>query len=105
MNAPDAALATLATMRLHRLVAVDDLGEWWVRRPAARWAAQRPLDHWRSKAVSGLECPFCAGFWLGVAVLAAHAVLPRGLWRFGVGALALNEVVGHLGARVGDVPD
>lgn len=64
---------------------------------------------WQAKLVKGLDCPFCVGFWIGGAVLAADAVLSsskrRGrpadkLWALSIGALALNYVVGHLSSRV-----
>lgn len=39
------------------------------------------------------ECPWCLGFWVSVAVLAADAVAPR-LWRPLATALALSAAVG-----------
>jgi hypothetical protein len=115
-------LAGLATARLTRLVTTDWLGEWWFRAPAKRWAwdAESPVtpnfslspmpspppeNGWRSKLVSGLDCPFCVGFWIGVVVLLSLAIvravpplLP--LWKFVTGALALNYLTGHLSARI-----
>jgi hypothetical protein len=48
---------------------------------------------WRSKLVSGLDCPYCVGFWVGLAVLMSTRL------KFGAGlryrlfeALALNYV-------------
>lgn len=66
--------------------------------PPASWG-------WRSKLVSGLDCPFCVGFWIGAAVLLAELVtrrvpVLRGLWSFAAGALALNYVSGHLSKRL-----
>lgn len=60
---------------------------------------------WRSKLVSGLECPFCAGFWAGAALLAADMALPReGVARtaftWGTRALAMNYVAGHISSRL-----
>jgi hypothetical protein len=96
-------------MRLTRLVVVDDLGAWAIRYPAYRWAAKvDPTERgWPSKAVSGLDCPFCVGTWVGFAVLAATAVTrdrtPLGrAWRFVAAGLTLNEIAAHLGARLGD---
>jgi hypothetical protein len=60
---------------------------------------------WQAKLVKGLECPFCIGFWIGVAVLLSLAIaravpplLP--VWRFFAGTFALNAVVGHVSARI-----
>lgn len=60
---------------------------------------------WQAKLVKGLDCPFCVGFWIGVAVLlsltlvrAVPPLLP--LWRIVVGTFALNYVVGHISSRI-----
>lgn len=100
----DALLAVGATVRLTRLVTTDSLGEHLIRTPAERWAARHPEHDWK---VAGLYCPFCAGYWLGAAVLVAHAATSnspraRGLWRLGAATLALNYVVGHVSARLDD---
>lgn len=117
MNAPtpaDGLLAALATARLTRLLTTDLLGEWAVVAPARAWAQRRePADAFgpeargpRHRAVTGLECPFCAGMWVGVAVLAARAAAaargPRalGAWRFAAAALAMNYIVGHVSSRI-----
>lgn len=135
MRLLDLALAAGATLRLTRFVTSDWLGEWWLVAPARRWANQHdnplpataqiapelsraqadalwaesqtpePANGWRSKAVKGLDCPFCVGFWIGGLVLLAAVILPRvpvlgGLWRFGAGALALNYVVAHVSSRI-----
>lgn len=108
-----------ATMRLTRLVVTDDIGKWFIRNPARSWAnshelpinqwtgdvenATNPDNGWRSKLVSGLDCPFCAGFWIGVLVLLTYKLFGKtALWRFVAGALTLNEITGHVGARLGD---
>jgi len=113
-------------MRLTRLVVTDDLGAWLGKDRAKRWAASRrpqlpTLTHaqgpiygeawtWRDKLVSGLDCPFCVGTWIGYAVLLGtvslreDSRLGRG-WRFVLTGLALNEVVGHLAARLGDTAE
>jgi hypothetical protein len=66
-----------------------------------------PANGWRSKLYSGLECPFCVGFWIGVFVLGFLALaggpghLPE--WsRYALGTLALNYVVAHAMSRLGD---
>lgn len=116
MRIVDLALAVGASARLSRLVITDDIGRWWVKEPVDRamdayaereiWASanvgQDPREPWWWKYRSGLDCPFCVGFWLGAGVLASRAVLPEKVWRFGAGALALNYVAAHLGSRLGD---
>ena len=116
-------VAALATARLTRFFTSDKLGEWLIVGRVKRWASQiespttppalgevdpyptpEPRWGWRSKLVSGLDCPYCVGFWLGALVL---AVLPLrrvpvlgALIRFGIGAFALNYVVAHMSARI-----
>ena len=120
------ALLVLAALRATRFVTTDWLGEWWLVRPAKRWAvrAESPIhsgprppgwdpddrdpdpdNGWRSKLVHGLDCPFCVGFWIGLLVLVAEVRLGRvpgvrAVWRFGVSAFALNYVVGHVSSRI-----
>ncbi len=59
---------------------------------------------WRSKLVKGLDCPFCVGFWIGGAILLGEATIGRSplrpLWRFGMAALGLNYLVGHISSRI-----
>jgi len=116
MRLIDIPLTILATARLSRLVITDDLGRWHIHEPVDRamdayaeremWAAanvgQAPREPWWWRYRSGLDCPFCVGFWLGAAVLAAYPILPRPVWRAGTAALALNYTAAHLGARLGD---
>lgn len=55
---------------------------------------------WQYKLAKGLDCPFCVGFWIGLAVLIAEAAVARQpapvrwLWKTVTSALALNQVVG-----------
>lgn len=131
-------LVALATLRITRFFTSDKLGEWWLVRPAKRWAwyaeawrgveGDYPLDvkrthaedtfrttdpaptplaswGWRSKLVSGLDCPFCVGFWAGALVLLVEVVTRRvrplrALWTFAAGALALNYATGHTSSRL-----
>lgn len=106
MRLIDTSLAVLAAARLSRLVITDDIGRWWIREPVDRamdaYAETAEIEPWWWKYRSGLECPFCVGFWLGGAVLVGHAALPRPMWRAAAGALALNYVASHIGARLGD---
>lgn len=121
-------------MRLSRFITSDKLGDWLIVRPAQEWAIRhegaptpepefviregvaltnpnypgQAVDEengWRSKLVSGLECPFCAGFWAGAALLAADMALPergaaRAVFTWGTRALALNYVAGHVSSRL-----
>lgn len=121
MRLPDLALATLAAARLSRLVITDDIGRWWIKEPIDRamdayaerelWASanvgQAPREPWWWRYRSGLDCPFCVGFWLGAGVLVTGAVAsrhpaPRAVWRLAAGSLALNYTAAHLGAHLGD---
>ena len=123
MHPTDLALVLGATARLSRLVVVDEIGQWWIKDPidsameaygdreiaAAEREGREPRTPWWWKYRSGLDCPFCVGFWLGAGVLASERVTRgtplRGPWRFAVGALTLNYVVAHTAARLGDVED
>jgi hypothetical protein len=112
MRLSDALLTLGATMRLTRLIVTDDLGGWTVKWPAYRWAQRVDPngETWKGKAVSGLDCPFCVGTWIGFGVLGLTAVTdPSGslgrAWRFVMAGLALNEIAAHLGARLGDTAD
>ena len=101
----------------------DKLGEWLIVGRVKRWASQiespvtppalgevdpypTPEPHWgwRSKLVSGLDCPYCVGFWLGGVVLLVsmlrRAPVVGPVVRFGLGMLALNYVVAHMSARI-----
>lgn len=100
----DLLLVLGLTLRLTRLIIADDLGAWWVREPAIDWAEDHPG---RYKLVSGLYCPFCVGFWIGVASLASLALVggpgdAHEVWRYIAGAFTLNWIVGHVAARMGD---
>lgn len=105
------------TARLTRLVIVDDVGLWFLRGPAYMWADRheggRRVPGWRTKLVSGLDCPFCVGFWLGAGVLASIAVVGgldshgtwAAVWRWVAGVFTLNYVVAHIGSRLDTEPD
>lgn len=128
-------LMPLAALRLSRFITTDKLGDWLIVRPAQEWAIRHEGDEvirtgvtrtfaghpaaieeehtgevdedngWRSKLVTGLECPFCAGFWAGAALLAADMALPergaaRTVFTWGTRALAMNYVAGHISSRL-----
>lgn len=101
------------TLRLSRLVIADTItlplrGRLW------GWADAAPTSEGRRRRefwVSGVECPFCVGFWLAAAAALSLLValwlggVWLGGWRFVAGVFALNWVAGHLGVRAGDVVD
>lgn len=99
MSPVNAGLLVGTTLRLTRLIVADELGGWVLREPAERWADRQERDLYgpRHKLVDGLGCPFCVGFWVGVGVLAAQALVGRSpAWRFAMAALTLNELVGRV---------
>lgn len=60
---------------------------------------------WQAKLVKGLDCPFCVGFWIGVAIIIGTATIGKlpvlgTIWRIALGALGLNYLVGHLSSRI-----
>lgn len=115
-----AALVTLATLRVTRVITTDWIGAWTLRWPAEKWAdtAERrahfeewkrmpaprpPFEHWtpadigprtwQGKLVKGLSCPFCVGFWIGGAVLLFDRIF-QGPWAMapGKGVIAGNSL-------------
>lgn len=111
-----ALLLTLATARLTRLVVWDEIGQWWIKDPIDRAAEQwwhdrmtealqtadghvgvreiEPEQPWWWKYRSGLDCPYCVGFWLGAGVLALDAAAGESpVWRLTRDALAMNMIV------------
>lgn len=86
MRVLDAVLATLGSARLTRVITTDDIGWWYIRVPAYRWAqydpeSERGPESNRQRLVSGLECKWCIGYWVGAAVLAGLAISPPGSTR------------------------
>lgn len=60
---------------------------------------------WQGRLVSGLFCPFCVGFWIGLGVLATTVLLfPLGAvwswWLVLLAGLGLNYLVGHVSAKI-----
>lgn len=92
------ALLALATYRVWRLAAIDDM-PWLVAGrhrlvgatfTAGVWTFRRPtLAHM-------VECPWCLGFWCSLAVAAAWFVWPHGTVVAAV-PFALATAVGALG--------
>ncbi|QGJ89430.1 hypothetical protein PBI_SMARTIES_25 [Microbacterium phage Smarties] len=77
------------------------------RPPYGQWASPRDGQgprSWQAKLVKGLDCPFCVGFWIGGVILLGEATIGRSplrpLWRFGLGMLGLNYLVGHISSRI-----
>ncbi|QBI98101.1 hypothetical protein SEA_FIREMAN_17 [Microbacterium phage Fireman] len=74
--------------------------------PYSAWASEQDDQPrtWRGKLVKGLDCPFCVGFWIGGLILLGEATIGRSplrpLWRFGIGMLGLNYLVGHISSRI-----
>ena len=101
-------VTALAAARLSRFVTSDKLGDWLIVQPAQEWAEvtdpEAYPENWKQKLVSGLECPFCVGFWIGAGVLAAESLTKNTAleqpYKFITNALALNYVVGHISSRL-----
>jgi len=96
----DHGIAVLATIRLMGFFMQDDLG----RRPM-RWIEERVrlrLPSHRGWIADGFTCPFCLGFWIGLAVILSLMLATDvgGVWLTGwraiAGALALNYVAAHV---------
>lgn len=114
-----------------RFFTTDTLGGWLVTDPAQKWAREREApreeetvmlwgakverrsvleefspDHgWRSKLVSGLDCPYCVGTWVGFAAIGSYLIARRrpatlAVWRFLAAGLGMNYVVGHVSSRI-----
>lgn len=60
---------------------------------------------WQGRLVSGLWCPFCVGFWIGVGIIAATILLAPlavwgAIWAVLLAMLTLNYIVGHVSAKI-----
>lgn len=132
------AIAAVAGLRLSRFITTDSLGDWLIQRPAKRWALtphakqvreafgetdaanDTPLEEhfdkiegvtdlgWRAKLVSGLQCPFCVGFWTMLTALGANEIVAgdrrtapaKRVTSTVLTALAANYAAGHLSSRI-----
>lgn len=105
----DLALDAGTILRLTRFVVLDDLGAWLVRYPAYRWASRKDPHGtgWPTKAVSGLDCKWCAGYWVAVGVLGMSLITRRhpGPWRFIQSTLTANYVAATLDGYLQDQDD
>lgn len=116
MTSPtDAALIVGATLRLTRLVVDDDLGEWCIKTPAHNTISSHyrkrgeDTPQWAHDALSGLDCGWCIGFWVGAGVYTTTTLTtPTSrtglLWRHIMGALALNYATATFEAKYGATP-
>lgn len=122
----DLALLIGLTLRLTRLVVRDDLGQWFIWTPALAWVQRAepndlatgegdlsPRANRRWRLVSGLDCPFCVGFWLG-ALATGSLYLAGGpgsdeswieVWRWVAGIFTLNYIAAHIGSRLDAEPE
>lgn len=111
----DLLLLAALTARLVRLLITDDIGIWFVQEPLGDWVSEKVIAGSRRanlymKLYRGLSCPYCIGFWIGVAALTSLAAVggPGAggsaiiVWRYVAGAFALNYVVSHISSRLGD---
>lgn len=92
------AVQAAAAYRITRLIQEDALPPLPALRRKMTWFA----THGDQESIKGriqqelvymVNCPWCLGFWVSVAVLLADVVAPR-LWRPLATALALSAVVG-----------
>lgn len=118
MRMMDGALVLLGAARLTRFVVRDDLAKWWIHEPIDRamdayaeremWAAanvgQEPREPWWWKYRSGLNCPWCVGFWISLGAVAAMRWRIPGV-RLGMAGLAVNYLATHAGELLGDYED
>lgn len=105
------AMTTLAAARLSRFVTTDDLGQWLIKDPIdakmddyqereteqATDEDRDMIEPWWWKYRSGLDCPWCVGYWAALGLTATDAVLPdkglaRGAFTAVTSALAVNYV-------------
>lgn len=101
-------LATLAALRVWRLLVVDDAGHPFrvLKHHVLRLIqGKASVDSWRGRVVESLEegygCPFCLGFWLVlVSTASAFAWSTEWWWQWPAAALAGSWIVGHLGAQL-----
>lgn len=134
MKLSDTIRVTLATARVTRLIAVDDVpGQWWIKDPLDhamhRYRDRRAVparqvnmvgavypaslfdEPWWWKYREGLDCPYCvavhAAVWVTVLEEATrHAPRPvRAVWKLVSGALAVSWVVGHAEAYLSGSDD
>lgn len=89
------AVQAAAAYRITRLIQEDQLPPlpWLRQRMNDAMVAAVPPGRLSTELVYMVNCPWCLGFWVSVAVLAADAIAPR-VWRPLATALALSAAVG-----------
>ncbi len=104
MNGVRLAVQAAAAYRITRLIQEDQLPPLpWLRDKMA--TAQVGIDFSKNRGklqdqmIYMVNCPWCLGFWVSVAVLAADAIAPR-VWRPLATALALSAAVGLARTRL-----
>lgn len=128
--AADLCLLLGFTLRLVRLVIVDDLGELLVQEPFEQLQLMIYANWWETltraerrgvndgtaelepptayRLLDALSCPWCIGFWLAALALASLLVAWSVggtlliVWRAVAGLFTLNYVAAHLGSSLGD---
>lgn len=81
-------LVALASYRLTRLLQLDSI----LDGPRNRFLDKHAAD----RLGELVNCPWCLGFWVSLAVVLAAVLLPRRLWEPAVVTLAGSAVVGLL---------
>lgn len=104
LNLPDVLLIVGATARLTRVIVADDIGEWLFKEPLSTLLDPVNARHY-ARYLSGLNCPHCVGYWIGVGVLASYVLCRRSsitiaLWRFIASTLTLNTIVVVAGREI-----
>ena len=88
------AVQAAAAYRITRLLQEDSLPPLpGLRRKLNERLMREGLTALEGELIYMVNCPWCLGFWVSVAVLLADAVAPR-LWRPLATALALSAAVG-----------
>lgn len=82
------ALVALAAFRVTRLLQLDSI----LDAPRRRFLDKHAADRWGEL----VNCPWCLGWWVSLAVVLAASTLPRALWEPAVVALAGSAVVALL---------
>lgn len=104
MNGVRLAVQAAAAYRITRLIQEDQLPPLPALRQRMAWFAvhgdqESTRGRIQQELVYMVNCPWCIGFWVSVAVLLADAVAPR-LWRPLATALALSAAVGLARAKL-----
>lgn len=91
-SARDLAVDALAVFRLTRLAVEDEI----TADARSRWFERH--DPGTTKLGYLLTCPWCTGFWVSAAAVAARSLAP-GLWEPAAKVLALSAAAGIMHSR------